>query len=232
MSPYVRRLIRHQSMTVSRAFRSASAVSTSTSLSLCLSGFYHGWFAAGFSVEAPECLFWAALSQACFWYSRCRLEQAWHRVSSGMGGAPHSTQMPRSLALSLLSWVLRRINSLRSGVWARWCSYSRRFSRLASSSARVGSTRGFGVLGWGVAFRDVFTAGLFQLWGCPPLLAGFGREKVNSKVWPIAHSCGVCKAELIEEALAAGSPPRVRGHLSISAYSRLDSPWQSSWIAC
>ena len=113
-------------------------------------------------------LFWAALSLACFWYSRCRLEQAWHRVSSGMGGAPHSTQMPRSLALSLLSWVLRRINSLRSGVWARWRSYSRRFSCLASSSARVGSTRGFGVLGSGVAFRDVFTAGLFQLWGCPP----------------------------------------------------------------
>ena len=135
-------------------------------------------------------LFWAALSLACFWYSRCRLEQAWHRVSSGMGGAPHSIQMPRSLALSLLSWVLRRINSLRSGVWARWRSYSRRFSCLASSSARVGSTRGFGVLGWGVAFRDVFTAGLFQLWGRPPLLAGFGREKVNSKVWPIAHSCG------------------------------------------
>ena len=93
--------------------------------------------------------------------------------------------------MSLLSWVLRRINSLRSGVWARWRSYSRRFSCLASSSARVGSTRGFGVLGWGVAFRDVFTAGLFQLWGRPPLLAGFGREKVNSKVWPIAHSCGL-----------------------------------------
>ena len=69
-----------------------------------------------------------------------------------MGGAPHSTQMPRSLALPLLSWVLRRINSLRSGVWARWRSYSRRFSCLASSSAGVGSTRGFGVLGWGVAF--------------------------------------------------------------------------------
>ena len=95
--------------------------------------------------------------------------------------------------MSLLSWVLRRINSLRSGVWAHWRSYSRRFSCLASSSARVGSTRGFGVLGWGVAFRDVFTAGLFQLWGRPPLLAGFGREKVNSKVWPIAHSCGAVR---------------------------------------
>ena len=156
-------------------------------------------------------LFWAALSLACFWYSRCRLEQAWHRVSSGMGGAPHTLQMPRSLALSLLSWVLRRINSLRSGVWARWRSYSRRFSCLASSSARVGSTRGFGVLGWGVAFRDVFTAGLFQLWGRPLLLAGFGREKVNSKVWPIAHSCGANTSISSSHGTAWGRPPPVRG---------------------
>ena len=52
----------------------------------------------------------------------------------------------------------RRINSLRSGVWARWRSYSRRFSCLASSSAGVGSTRGFGFLAFGVAFREVFTA--------------------------------------------------------------------------
>ena len=89
--------------------------------------------------------------------------------------------------MSLLSWVTRRYNSFRSGVWAHWRSYSRRFSCLASSSAGVGSTRGFGFLAFGVAFRDVFTAGLFQLWGCPPLLAGFGREKVNSKVWPIAR---------------------------------------------
>ena len=92
-------------------------------------------------------LFWAALSLACFWYSRWRLEQVWHRVSSGMGEAPHSTQMPRSLALSLLSWVLRRFRSLRSGVWSRWRSYSRRLSCLASTSAGVGSTRGLGVLG-------------------------------------------------------------------------------------
>ncbi len=160
-------------------------------------------------------LFWAALSLACFWYSRCRLEQAWHRVSSGMGGAPHSIQMPRSLALSLLSWVLRRINSLRSGVWARWRSDSRRFSCLASSSARVGSTRGFGVLGWGVAFRDVFTAGLFQLWGRPLLLAGFGREKVNSKVWPIAHSCGVSPGCCLIHRDMVGLSPHLRGNLVV-----------------
>ena len=100
----------------------------------------------------PAPLFWAALSLACFWYSRCRLAQVWQRVSSGMGGAtPHSTQIPRSLALFLLAWVLRRFSSLRSGVWARWRSYSRRLSCLASSSAGVGSTRGLGVLGWGLA---------------------------------------------------------------------------------
>ena len=162
-------------------------------------------------------LFWAALSLACFWYSRCRLEQAWHRVSSGMGGAPHSIQMPRSLALSLLSWVLRRINSLRSGVWARWRSYSRRFSCLASSSARVGSTRGFGVLGWGVAFRDVFTAGFFQLWGRPPLLAGFGREKVNSKVWPIAHSCGGTRSSIVNCQHDMGLSPRGRGNQRVTS---------------
>ena len=67
------------------------------------------------------------------------------------GAAPHSTQMPRSLALSLLCCVLRRFSSLRSGVWFRWLSYSRRVSCLASSSAGVGSTLGFGVLGWGAA---------------------------------------------------------------------------------
>ena len=56
------------------------------------------------------------------------------------GGAPHATQSPRDLALSLLSWVMRRFSSLRSGL----CSYSRRFCSLASTSAGVGSTRGFG----------------------------------------------------------------------------------------
>ena len=174
-------------------------------------------------------LFWAALSLACFWYSRCRLEQAWHRVSSGMRGAPHSIQMPRSLALSLLSWVLRRINSLRSGIWARWRSYSRRFSCLASSSARVGSTRGFGVLGWGVAFRDVFTAGLFQLWGRPPLLAGFGREKVNSKVWPIAHSCGETSLMLGIISSQRGLSPRGRGNRNWKLSSPLPNGSIPAW---
>ena len=73
-------------------------------------------------------LFWAALSLACFWYSRWRLEQVWHLMLSGMGGAPHTTQMPRSRALSLLSWVTRRFNSFRSGVWFLFCSYARRAS--------------------------------------------------------------------------------------------------------
>ena len=62
-----------------------------------------------------------------------------------------------------------------------------------------------------MAFRDVFTAGLFQLWGCPPLLAGFGREKVNSKVWPIAHSCGGTSSIASCCPSAAGLSPRGRG---------------------
>ena len=74
------------------------------------------------------------------------------RGHRGQGLTEGTGQMPRSLALFLLAWVLRRFRSLRSGVWARWRSYSRRLSCLASSSAGVGSTRGFGVLGWGVAF--------------------------------------------------------------------------------
>ena len=114
----------------------------------------------------------------------------------------------------MLSWCgpVSRRRFCPAGVWARWRSYSRRFSCLASSSAGVGSTRGFGVLGWGVAFRDVFTAGLFQLWGRPPLLAGFGREKVNSKVWPIAHSCGGTDNAAVDDVQINGLSPRGRGN--------------------
>ena len=93
-------------------------------------------------------LCWEALSLACLGYSRWRLAQFLQRVSSGMGGSPHPTQIPRSLALSLLSWVMRRFSSLRSGVWALRRSYSRCLSCLASTSAGVGSTLAFGFLGW------------------------------------------------------------------------------------
>ena len=44
----------------------------------------------------------------------------------------------------------------------------------------------------GAAFLRDFPvpAGFFLVGEPPPLLAGSGREKVNSKVWPIAHLCG------------------------------------------
>ena len=91
-------------------------------------------------------LFWAALSLDCLWYSRCRRVQVWHRVSSGIRGSLHSTQIPRSLSFSLLCCMLRRFRALRSGVWDRWRSYSRRVSCLASTSVGVGWARGFGAL--------------------------------------------------------------------------------------
>ena len=45
----------------------------------------------------------------------------------------------------------------------------------------------------GVAFLRVFPvpAGFFFLGGHPPLLAGSGREKENSKGWPTAHLGGL-----------------------------------------
>ena len=60
------------------------------------------------------------------------------------------------MAFSLLCCMVRRFRALRSGVWFRRLSYSRRVSCLASSSAGVGSTRGFGVLGWGAALCVAF----------------------------------------------------------------------------
>ena len=72
----------------------------------------------------------------CRWTS-AQLKQ---RVWSGMGGAPHATQSPRDLASCRFAWACRSLFSLRSGL----CSYSCRFCSLASTSAGVGSTRGFG----------------------------------------------------------------------------------------
>ena len=90
--------------------------------------------------------------------TRCCSAHASHLVWSGMGGAPHATQSPRDLALSLLSWVLRRFSSLRSGL----SSYSRRFCSLASTSAGVGSTRGFGFFTFWLALADfLLDLGLF-----------------------------------------------------------------------
>ena len=72
--------------------------------------------------------------------TRCFSAQVGQRVWSGMGGAPHATQSPRDLASCHFAWAWRSLFSLRSGL----CSYSCRFCSLASTSAGVGSTRGFG----------------------------------------------------------------------------------------
>ena len=124
-------------------------------------------------------LFWAALSLACFWYCRCHLVQVWQRVSSGMGGAvPDSTQIPRSLALFLLSWVLRRFSFLRSGVWFRRLSYSRRVVCLASTSAGVGWTRGFCLA---LGFLVVALRGLVDFLGFPRRL-GSSNGKLSTNI--------------------------------------------------
>ena len=75
------------------------------------------------------------------------------------------------------SWAMRLCSALRSGVCALFRSYARRTSFLASTCSGVGSTRAFGFLAFGVAFRDVFTAGLFQLRGAPSRVAGFRQRE-------------------------------------------------------
>ena len=99
-------------------------------------------------------------------------------------------QSLRDLASLRFSWAMRLCSALRSGVCALFRSYARRTSFLASTCSGVDSTRAFGFLAFGVAFRDVFTVGLFQLGGRPPVLLGSGNERVNSKVWPIARGSG------------------------------------------
>ena len=76
--------------------------------------------------------------------TRCFSAQVGQRVWSGMGGAPHATQSPRDLASCRFAWAWRSLFSLRSGLLALFSSYSCRFCSLASTSAGVGSTRGFG----------------------------------------------------------------------------------------
>ena len=73
------------------------------------------------------------------------------------GGAPHTTQSPRDLAFCRFAWAWRSLFSLRSGL----CSYSRRFCSLASTSAGVGSTRGFGFFTFWLALADFFGLGSF-----------------------------------------------------------------------
>ena len=67
------------------------------------------------------------------------------------GGAPHATQSPRDLASCRFAWAWRSLFSLRFCL----CSYSCRFCSLASTSAGVGSTRGFGFYTFWLALADV-----------------------------------------------------------------------------
>ena len=134
---------------------------------------------------------WSVLSLVC---RRLVLRFAVHFshldrfVIAGFG---QSLQSPRRLASSRLAWATRRCMSFRSDVWALFWSYCRRACFLASTSSEVGSGRGDACWALCVALRGVLFPACFALvGGLPPALLGFGKGRVNSKVRPIAHSCG------------------------------------------
>ena len=131
----------------------------------------------------------------CRWFSA----QVGHRVWPSMAEFVQFLQSPNSLAFRRCSLAIRRARSLRSSVWFLRRSYSARSWRLASTSDGVGSGQRFGCRAFGagflvgllgVVFRAGFPTRFFLLAGRLPALAGSGREKVNSKVWPTAHLCG------------------------------------------
>ena len=130
----------------------------------------------------------------CRWFSA----QVGHRVWPSMAEFVQLLQSPKSLAFRRCSLAISRTRSLRSSVWFLRRSYSARSWRLASTSDGVGSGQRFGCRAFGagfsvgllgVVFRAGFPTRFFLLAGRPPALAGSGREKVNSKVWPTAHLC-------------------------------------------
>ena len=134
---------------------------------------------------------WSVLSLVC---RRLVLRFAVHFshldrfVIAGFG---QSLQSPRRLASSRLAWATRRCMSLRSDVWALFWSYCRRACFLASTSSEVGSGRGDACWALCVALRGVLFPACFALvGGLPPALLSSGRSSMNSKVRPIAHSCG------------------------------------------
>ena len=144
-----------------------------------------------------------AFSRACLWYCRCCSAHTLHLVWSGMGGAPHATQSPRDLASCRFAWAWRSLFSLRSCL----CSYSCRFCSLASTSAGVGSTRGFGFFTFWLALADfLLDLGLFGVRmtkvlskmrsleppacsGRPPLWWS-SRQCGCLEVWPESHWLG------------------------------------------
>ena len=131
----------------------------------------------------------------CRWASAQVGQRVWPSIAEFV----QLLQSPNSLAFRRCSWAIRRARSPRSGVRFLWRSYSARSCRLASTSAGVGSGQCFGCRAFGAAslagllevvFRVGFPTRFFRLAGRPPALAGSGSEKVNSKVWPTAHSWG------------------------------------------
>ena len=141
-------------------------------------------------------LFWDARSWARLWDCRFFSAQVWHRAWPGIAVIMQSLQSPSSLALRRRSCPFRRLYSIYSGVLCLNRSYSRYSWRLVSNSAGVSSWFRFGFRAFGAAFlrdlvakrfRDVLDV-FFVLAGRPPTLLSFGNGKVNSKVWPIAHS--------------------------------------------
>ena len=96
-------------------------------------------------------------------------------AATAMPAAPAASEPPSAITSRIILWMLSfcfwRCVSLRSGFWFRVCSYCRRACSLASA-----------VIGF--LALVVFLAVL----GLGSTVMGAGRSKVNSKVWPIAHS--------------------------------------------
>ena len=161
----------------------------------------------------------------CRWFSA----QVGHRVWPSMAEFVQLLQSPNSLAFRRCSLAIRRARSLRSSVWFLRRSYSARSWRLASTSDGVGSGQRFGCRAFsagflvgllGVVFRAGFPTRFFLLAGRPPALAGSGREKVNSKVWPTAHLCGLAQLTVPPKMWKAGPSPCLRALPQDSRVSR------------
>ena len=131
-----------------------------------------------------------ALSRACLRCCRCFSAQAAHLVWPGIAAFGQSLQRPSDLAFCRFSWARSLRYSLRSGVWLLCRSYSCRSWCLASTSAGVGSTRGFGSLALGIAFGrgfltfgflgDFCTGGFFVFWGPGFFRVGNWKESIKS----------------------------------------------------
>ena len=124
-------------------------------------------------------LFWAALSLACFWYSRWRLEQVWHRVSSGMGGPRIPHRCPGAWPCRFFpGWcpasIPRALESGPAGVRTRGVSPAWLPALLVSalpvaSAAWVGAwpSSGWSSSGWPWGFWWLPCGGWWISWALP-----------------------------------------------------------------